>query len=178
LIVRYRRANTPGATYFFAIVLADRRSTLLVDRVDALREAVAAVKSRHPFTIDAFVVLPNHVHAIWTLPDHDADFSTRWMLIKQAFARAIPKVETISPSRSRKGERGIWQRRFWEHQIRDELDFERHVDYVHFNPVKHGYTARPIDWPHSSIHRFVRDGLISKEWGAGVAFEDGGFGER
>ena len=165
--MRYRRAFTPGGTYFFTVTLADRRSRLLVDCVDALRNAVAGVRARHPFTIDAIVVLPDHIHAIWTLPPSDADFPTRWTLIKAAFSRTIEKTEYVSATRNIKGERGIWQRRYWEHLIRDDDDLAGHVDYIHYNPVKHGDAARPIDWPHSSIHRYVADGRLPADWAGG-----------
>ena len=113
------------------------------------------------------VILPDHLHAIWTLPPGDADFAKRWMLIKTAFSRALPKHENINQSRKSKRERGIWQRRYWEHLIRDELDYERHVDYIHYNPVKHGYVDKAVDWPYSSIHRFIKNGIISSDWGVG-----------
>lgn len=162
----YTRAFAPGGTFFFTVNLADRSATLLTDHIDALRASVRRVRDAHPFHIDAMVVLPEHLHAIWTLPAGDADYPTRWALIKAGFSRRLEKFERISVSRSRKGERGIWQRRYWEHQIRDENDFARHVDYIHYNPVKHGYVSAPCDWPHSSFHRFVRDGTLPADWGA------------
>jgi len=164
--MRYRRANTPGRTYFFTVNLADRSSRLLVDRIDDLRTNVRLVKQRHPFEIRAWVVLPDHLHAIWTLPADDADFSTRWALIKAGFSRRIEHGEPIRASRRAKGERGLWQRRFWEHQIRDKADMQRHVDYVHFNPVKHGHAARAVDWPFSSLHRWIRSGDLPDDWAA------------
>ncbi len=164
---RYVRAYTPGATYFFTVNLAVRGSNaLLVDHIDALRSVIRAVRHRHPFTIPAVVVMPDHLHALWTLPTDDADFSTRWALIKAGFSRALARGEHVSPSRVGKGERGIWQRRFWEHQIRDEADFARHVDYIHYNPVKHGHVERVAQWPHSSFHRFVRAGILTADWAA------------
>jgi len=124
------------------------------------------------------VVLPDHVHAVWTLPPDDADYPTRWMLIKAGFARRMPKGERINASRRGKAERGIWQRRYWEHTLRDEDDFRRHIDYVHYNPVKHGLVTRPADWRHSSIHRYIREGILPSDWGAAVASIDAGeFGE-
>lgn len=174
--MRYRRANVAGATYFFTVNLADRRTGLLVEHVDALREALQRIKRAHPFRIDAMVVLPDHLHALWTLPPGDADFATRWMLIKAGFSRQIPPSERRTPSRVSKGERGIWQRRYWEHLIRDERDFARHVDYVHFNPVKHGLVKRAVEWPHSSIHRYVRLGAVNPDW-ASDKDEESGFGE-
>lgn len=162
--MRYRRSTIDGGTWFFTVNLANRSSRLLVDRVDSLRDAVRATKRRHPFEIVAWVVLPEHMHAIWTLPNGDHDFSGRWSLIKADFSRAIARTEPVSKSRASKRERGVWQRRFWEHTIRDELDLHRHIDYVHINPVKHGHVARAVDWPHSSIHRFIERGVLTKGW--------------
>ncbi len=173
----YRRANVPGATYFFTVNLADRKSSVLVENIELLSDSIRHVKMSHAFEIDAMVVLRDHIHAIWTFPTSDADFATRWGLIKAKFSRGLPKVERISESRKSKGERGIWQRRYWEHMIRDDEDFARHVDYIHFNPVKHGYVKRAADWPHSSLHRFVRDGLIPTHW-ASAGSSDGDWGER
>ncbi len=175
--MRYRRANLPGATYFFTVNLAERKSCLLVEQVDLLRDSIRQVKMGHPFSIDALVIMPNHLHTIWTLPESDSDFSTRWGLIKGGFSRRIEKGERISDSRHVKGERGIWQRRFWEHLIRDDNDFERHVDYIHFNPVKHGYVKRPVDWSFSTIHRFIKNQVIDENWACGDDFEKMEFGE-
>ena len=133
----YRRNFIAGGSFFFTANLANRRLNLLTDHIEELRAAFRQTRLRHPFTIDAMVVLPDHLHAIWTLPNGDADFAGRWRLIKSAFSRNLPKGEAISHSRPAKGERGIWQRRFWEHTIRDEDDFARHFDYIHINPVKH-----------------------------------------
>ena len=174
--MRYRRAAVAGATYFFTLNLADRQSGYLVDHVDVLRATLRRVRQAHPFRIDAMVVLPDHLHAIWTLPAGDSDYSMRWMLVKAGFSRQLPALEQRSPSRTAKGERGIWQRRFWEHLIRDERDFERHVDYIHFNPVKHGLASRAVDWPHSSIHRYIRLGLAAPDW-ASDGTGPNGFGE-
>lgn len=129
--MRYRRSLVPGGTYFFTINLANRESALLIERIDVLRDAVRTVKQRYPFHIVAWVVLPEHMHAIWGMPERDADFSKRWMLIKQRFSWAIEQNEAVRSAQRRKGERGIWQRRFWEHLIRDDRDLARHVDYVH-----------------------------------------------
>ncbi|SEH98391.1 putative transposase [Stutzerimonas xanthomarina] len=136
---RYRRAQMPGATYFFTVNLRNRRSDLLVRHIDLLRETVRATKDRHPFRIDAWVVLPDHMHCIWTLPDGDADFALRWKVIKFAFARRLPKTEVLTVTQRSRNERGIWQRRYWAHLIRDERDYRHHVDYVHLNPLKHGW---------------------------------------
>ena len=174
--MRYRRAQVPGGTYFFTVALADRKSTLLIEQVDGLREAIRVVKLRHPFEIVAMVVLPDHLHAVWRLPPGDMDYPKRWALIKAGFSRGIPKDERIRPSRTAKRERGLWQRRYWEHLIRDDLDLQTHVDYIHHNPVKHGYVAQASAWPHSSIHRFIRMGWLKEDWGAGVE-TGGGYGE-
>jgi putative transposase len=174
-VVGYRRNFIPGGTFFFTVTLADRRSTLLTTSVAQLRTAFRTVRSERPFDIDAIVILPDHLHAVWTLPDGDADFPLRWRRIKTVFTRAvIASGATFKPRDG--GGRILWQRRFWEHTIRDAGDFSRHVDYVHYNPVKHGYVANPLDWPHSSLHRFVRNGILPPDWGK-VAGDDDGFGE-
>ena len=126
-------------------------------------------------SIEAIVVLPDHLHTIWTLPADDADYAERWRMIKSRFTKSLVK-EGVKIGRNEKGEYDLWQRRYWEHTIRDDLDLQRHVDYIHCNPVKHGLVERVSDWPHSSFHRYVRDGIVSVDWG-GVALTDGGFGE-
>jgi putative transposase len=166
----YRRYRLNGGTYFFTVNLADRNRALLTEHVDTLRECFRVVKEAHPFEIDAIVIMPEHLHTIWTLPDGDDDFSQRWRKIKSAFSREIEKEEVISKSRLHKQERGIWQRRFWEHAIRDEEDFRRHVDYIHFNPMKHGYVQKVADWPYSSFHRYVRLEILPEDW-AGIDHE-------
>ena len=165
----YRRNRVPGGTYFFTVNLLDRRSSLLVDQVGLLREVVRAVRARAPFHIDAWVVLPEHLHCLWTLPDGDADFSARWRDIKKGFSRQLPPGEHRSASRIAQDERGIWQRRFWEHTIRDERDYETHMDYIHFNPVKHGWVTQVADWPYSSFHHCVAKGIYPAGWGEDTA---------
>ena len=161
----YRRVRVPGGTSFFTVNLLERRGNdLLTREISNLRAAVRHVQSRHPFHIDAWVVLPDHLHCVLTLPTHDADFSTRWRLMKMAFAKALPPTERRSKARQRAGERGIWQRRFWQHVIRDDADYARHIDYVYVNPVKHGLVARVRDWPYSTFHRDVRRGLYVFDW--------------
>jgi putative transposase len=175
--MQYRRVMIAGATYFFTVNLADRSRRLLVEQVADLREVVRRVRQAHPLEILAWCVLPEHLHAVWTLPPGDADYAMRWTLIKAGFSRCVVKDEHISDSRLLKGERGIWQRRYWEHVIRDDRDLERHIDYTHFNPVKHGYVQAVREWPYSSFHAHVRKGWLSKEWGyTGVL--DGDFGEH
>jgi putative transposase len=175
--MRYRRTNLKGGSYFFTVNLADRKSDLLIKRIDTLRHVMQTVKQGHPFAIDAMVVLPDHLHAIWTLPMGDADFPTRWMLIKSGFSRRVPHAEYRRKSRISKGERGIWQRRYWEHCIRDERDYEKHVEYIHFNPVKHGHVTRAINWPYSSIHRYLTEGLIERDWGMAETADENDYGE-
>ena len=173
----YRRYFVPGGSYFFTINLLERRNNrMLVTHIDALREAVRKTKQERPFRIDGWVVLPEHMHLMMTLPPDDADFSNRIKAIKIRFNRAIPAIERRSDVRATKGERGIWQRRFWEHAIRDERDFEKHLDYLHFNPVKHGQVARVQDWPYSTFHRWVERGVYSTDW-AGGDIRDFDFGE-
>jgi len=170
-MTNYRRYRIDGGSYFFTVNLAERKRSLLTERIDALRDAFRMVKNAHPFVIDAVVILPEHLHTIWTLPQGDDDFSLRWRQIKSAFSRSIEKDERISNSRLLKQERGIWQRRFWEHAIRDEEDFNRHIDYIHINPVKHGYVQRAADWQFSSFHRYVRLGIFPVDW-AGVTNDE------
>ncbi len=173
----YRRNRLSGGTYFFTVNLCERDLDLLTEKIDALRAAVRLVRARRPFHIDGWVVLPDHLHCIWTLPQGDADFSARWKAIKIAFAKTIPTTERLSPVRRRKGERGIWQRRFWEHTIRDARDFAAHMDYLHWNPVKHGHAATVLAWPYSSFHRCVEEGMYPANWGGGESPDDD-FGER
>ena len=176
--MHYRRANTAGGTYFFTVNLADRRSDLLVRHMEVMRAVTSAVKQAHPFTILAMVVLPEHLHALWRLPKGDIDYPMRWSLIKAGISRRIEKNERISASRQAKRERGIWQRRYWEHQIRDEDDLSRHVDYIHYNPVKHGWVSRPVDWPHSTLHSYIERGMVTADWGGRIDVGAGSYGER
>ena len=171
----YRRIRIAGGTYFFTVTLADRNSDLLVRRIDLLRRAWATTHRTLPFRTEAVVVLPDHIHAVWTLPPGDDAFSARWARIKAHFSRALSVEMRRSCSEERKREKGIWQRRFWEHAIRDEEDLMRCKRYCWFNPVKHGLVATPTDWPLSSIHRDVRRGEIDPEWIGGD--QPGLFGE-
>ncbi|MFZ6758115.1 REP-associated tyrosine transposase [Undibacterium sp. Ji50W] len=161
----YRRAFVPGGTWFFTVNLLQRHGNdLLVREIDLLRQVVRNVRNKYPFHIDAWVVLPEHMHCIFTLPEGDSDFSLRWRLIKSSFSRALPKTELLSTVRQAAGERGIWQRHYWEHLIRDELDFQKHVDYVHVNPLKHGLVQRVCDWPYSTFHHYVDAGIYPLNW--------------
>ena len=177
-MANYRRNFLAGGSYFFTVNPADRRRMLLTDHIDLLRAAFRQARARHPFTVEAAVVLPDHLHAIWTLPDGDTDFATRWRLIKSGFSRALPSGEPISASRAAKAERGIWQRRYWEHTLRDEDDFSLHLDYIHFNPVKHGHVVRVRDWPFSSFRRWVRLGIYPLDWAGDPGDEITRSGER
>ena len=174
----YRRSLAGGGTYFFTVNLADRTSRLLVEDIDRLRDAFDVARTRYPFRTLAYCILPEHLHAIWQLPENDAAFGLRWGVIKRAFSRGMASGNR-SASKIAKREKGIWPRRFWEHQIRDDLDLQRHVDYIHFNPVKHGLVPRVADWPHSSFHEYVRRGVVPVDWAGGVEeFGAGDFGER
>jgi putative transposase len=176
-MVRYRRNFVAGGTFFFTVTLADRRSTLLVDRIRQLRAAFRHARHERPFAIDAVVILPDHLHAILTLPVEDADFSGRWRRIKGHFSSALIEAGA-ELKRHPNGDLALWQRRFWEHTIRDETDFERHVDYIHFNPVKHGFVTRVRDWPYSSFHRYVRDGILPEDWAGDGGAGGKNYGER
>jgi putative transposase len=179
--MQYRRAFVPGGTFFFTMVTADRRPLFADDKnIETLRRAFRTVRSRRPFTLDAAVVLPDHLHCIWTLPPGDADFATRWRLIKTWFTKhcdadgASGYASLTRPTgnrlqrdepRAAKREQAFWQHRYWEHLLRDETDYRRHVEYIHFNPVKHGYVKAPMDWPYSSFRRYVKAGIYPPDWG-------------
>jgi len=156
----FRRNYQPGGTYFFTLTLADRQQDFLTRHIGTLRDAVRSVKQARPFAVDAWVVLPDHLHAIWSLPPYDADYSGRWREIKKRFAKVVRILE---------GHRSnlfpIWQPQFWEHTINNSQDYQAHMDYVHFDPVKHGWVKRVQDWPYSTFHRAVKQGLYPLEWG-------------
>ena len=169
----YRRARIRRASYFFTVALYDRRSDPLVREIDALRAAYCSVQRHRPFTCDAFIVLPDHLHSVWTLPPDDNDFSTRWAQFKGLFTKRIRQRGAVSHSKTRKREAGIWQRRFWEHCIRDEAEHAAYVQYCWSNPVKHGYVADPRARPHSSINRDMRRGIVPAEWSGGAITQTG-----
>lgn len=173
----FRRALTPGATYLFTVNTEQRQQVL----TDEPQQSLRRVKETHPFTIEALVLLPDHLHCIWTLPENDADYALRWNVIKRLTSQQTRHLirPEVPESRKKRGELGLWQRRFWEHQIRDERDFERHVDYVHCNPVKHGYVKTVAQWPYSSFHRFVERGTYPLDWaGDGIThMPDADYGE-
>lgn len=159
----YKRPKINGASVFLTATLADRSSELLTCEVDTLREAVRDTRAKWPFKINAFVVLPDHFHCVITLPPDDGDFSTRMRLVKARFSRRFEKG-CLRQSHIERAERGVWQRRFWEHHIRDQADFQAHVEYCWKNPVKHRLVNSPMDWPYSTIHRDAKQGIVPDEW--------------
>ena len=167
--MRYRRVYIEGGSYFFTVVTEKRRTIFAhADNVNRLRAAFKTVMKKRPFVIDAAVVLPDHLHFIWTIPEHDCDYSTRWRLIKTAFTKQFPdKFFVQNANRNRKKQQDIWQHRGWEHCLRDEQDFQQHIDYIHYNPVKHGLVKRASDWQYSNIHSYIRLGILDKDWGGG-----------
>lgn len=175
-MVLYRRNRVAGGTYFFTVTLLDRRSDVLVRHIDELRESFRLTKNKKPFKIEGVVILPDHIHAIFTLPENDDDYPGRWKSIKSMFTRRLVK-RGLSLKRNEKGEYDLWQRRYWEHTIRDEEDMQRHLDYIHFNPVKHGLVEQVIEWPYSSFHRYVNLEILESEWAGGVDEEEKEFGE-
>ena len=171
--MQYRRDFVPGGSYFFTVVTEQRRR-LFADTANVmlLRQAVHSVMQKRPFTIDAIVILPDHIHCIWSLPPEDADFATRWRLIKTWFTKHLLLQEDIRPNRARikKCQQAIWQHRYWEHLLRDEADYQIHIDYIHYNPVKHGYVSKPVEWPFSSMKRYVKQGVLPVDWGVNGVF--------
>ena len=154
---RYQRCRIPGGTYFFTVNLADRASRILVDQFDLLRLSIQKTKNRLPFCMNAWVVLPDHMHCIWTLPKNDNDFSKRWWMIKSRFSREYRQIHGGLGIR-------VWQKRFWEHAIRNEKYFIHHMDYIHINPLKHGHVNQIVEWPYSSFHHMVSKGFYSLNW--------------
>ena len=158
-MVNYRRNFVPGGTYFFTVTLLNRKSSQLIESIDSLRLAFRKAQANKPFSIDAMVVLPEHLHTIWTLSVNDSDYLGRWKAIKSIFTRELIKSGT--PINKRKdGSAQLWQRHYWEHTIRDDNDLNRHIDYIHNNPVKHGLVESAVDWPYSSLHRYLRLGML------------------
>jgi putative transposase len=155
--MQYCRSNTPGGTYFFTVVTHERQPWLSDPMcVKTLGDVLRNVRDQRPFENLAMVLMPDHLHCIWRLPREDADFSTRWMLIKQGMSYRL---------RGRIGVKRLWQNRFWEHTLRDDRDVEEHTHYIHFNPVKHGHVAQVSDWPYSTFHRYVQNGIYPPDWG-------------
>ena len=149
-----------------------KNNNLLVQNIDLLRQVIRKVKYSHPFNIYGWVVLPDHMHCVLQLPAGDSDFSLRWRLIKSGFSNSLPGTEYRSTARRQRKERGIWQRRIWEHLIRGKAGFTGHMDYMHINPVKHGYVKQVSEWPYSTFHRHVGQGVYTAAW-AGSAHADG-----
>jgi putative transposase len=169
--MQYRRAFLPGGAFFFTVVTAERKPLFAQQKqVATLRSAFRAVQLQRPFILEAAVVLPDHLHCVWTLPPGDADFSTRWRLVKTWFSKHCDLAlrADAGNARSARGESGLWQHRYWEHSLRDETDYRHHIEYIHFNPVKHGYVKAPIDWPYSSFRGYVKTGMYSADWGGDV----------
>lgn len=169
VIPTFIRAFVPGGTFFFTVVTYGRQPLFKnADSRSALREALARVSERRPFTLECMVLLPDHLHCIWSLPSGDADFSTRWRKTKEHFTRTVRargiEAAPVSSGQTGKGLRGFWQQRFWEHTIRDEEDFSRHADYIHYNPVKHGLAGCPHDWPWSTFHKWVDREVYDRDW--------------
>lgn len=178
----YRRIKTTGGTYFFTVVTHRRRPILCEEPVRlALREGIERGRGAHPFAIDAWVLLPDHLHCLWTLPEGDGDFSRRWSKIKRHVTVCCGEMfirgGAMTVSRASRGEGIFWQRRFWEHRIRDDRDFEMHMNYIHHNPVTHGVVDEVSLWPWSSFHRYVADGVYAEDWGGRVPWHGGDYGE-
>ena len=173
----YRRSFVPGGSYFFTVAMANRAGCLLTDNIGLFRRAVSDVKRELPFDLVAMVVLPEHLHCVLTLPEGDADYQARWKKIKAAFSHGLPKGEHRSASRVAKGERGIWQRRFWEHTLRNDDDLRQHLDYIHYNPVKHGHVRCVKERPFSTFHRYVQRGVYPVDWAGGELDEMCDYGE-
>ena len=163
LMVNYRRNIITGGMFFFTVTLQNRRSSLLVTHISFLKNAVQKVKNRHPFQLNAYVILPDHFHMIWTLPNGDSDYSTRMQQIKANFSKQIARSgRTVH--KTRHNEYRLWQRRFWEHTIKDNDDLEQHINYIHYNPIKHRCVEHLKDWPYSSFHHFVQNGRLPENW--------------
>ena len=166
----YTRARIPGGTYFFTVITLERRP-LLTRHITrhALRHAIEKTRLTYPFRINAWVLLPDHLHCLWTLPDGDEEFSTRWSMIKRFTTQqlSVHHGMAFQPSHSRtiRREYAFWQRRFWEHLVYVDDDFRRHLDYIHWNPVKHGYVTNVSDWPYSTFHQWMTRGTYPKDWG-------------
>jgi putative transposase len=169
-MVQYRRNFQQGGVFFFTVTLKSRQSNYLTEYINLLRASFRECKQRYPFIINAIVVLPEHLHCIWTLPQQDSNYSARWRFIKYRFTRGLIS-RGVGLTKDKNGLYNLWQRRFWEHTIKDENDLQNHTDYIHINPVKHGYVQKTIDWEYSSFHSYVRKGLIASDWGNEVKLE-------
>jgi len=178
----YRRARTYGGTYFFTVVTYKRQQFLTDEPFRSiLRDSIETTRNQHPFTINSWVLLPDHLHCIWTLPDNDHNFSKHWGIIKARFSKHakafLHNNKWITSSKQKHRESTIWQRRFWEHQIRNEYDYQNHMDYIHYNPVKHKLVDRVADWPYSTFHRYAQQGIYPKDWGGNIDIVNIDYGE-
>jgi len=176
-MVNYRRIYIEGGTYFFTVTLKNRHANFLTSYIDELRESFAFVKEQQPFKIIAIVILPEHIHCIWQLPAGDDNYSDRWKAIKSRFTRSLIKLGAELHKNNR-GEYDLWQARYWEHAIRNEADLSQHIDYIHFNPVKHGWADSVKDWPYSSFHRYVANEQLPANWGSSEIDTLNDYGER
>ena len=170
---RYIRSYTKGATYFFTLVAYDRRPIFCEkDFLKAFKESIKQVQQQYPFEIIAWVQLPDHLHCIWKMPLDDTNYSQCWSRIKRLTTQACPQyhlpIQKLKQSEIKRNEKGIWQRRFYEHQINSEEDFINHMDYIHYNPVKHGFATKAVDWQYSSFHRYIENGIYPVDWGTDI----------
>lgn len=162
-MVQYRRNLLPGGTYFFTQTLYNRKTNYLTTHIDLLRIAIKKAQQKMPFSIIAIVILPDHIHAIWKLPIDDSNYAGRWRLIKSYFSQLLIKQDVLLFKNSR-GEYNLWQKRYWEHTIKNEADLEVHINYIHYNPVKHKLVSSPEDWPYSSFHLYIRKNILPPNW--------------
>ena len=175
-MVNYRRNYIAGGTYFFTVNLYQRKTGLLTQYINELRHAFSVTKKRYPFQIDAIVILPDHLHTLWTLPEDDDNYPQRWRSIKSQFTRSI-KAQGCPIKQNKRREHNVWQRRYWEHTIKDNHDLQRHIDYIHYNPVKHGHVSKVNDWKYSSFHQYVANGILDKTWGSEYKEDRNHYGE-
>jgi putative transposase len=176
IMVQYRRNYQTDGLYFFTVTLKNRSATLLTDYINLLKQAFQRVKKEHPYKIKAIVVLPDHLHTIWEMCGIDQNYSLRWRKIKSYFTRSLYKIGVVT-EKNKRGGFNVWQSRFWEHTIRDESDFENHVNYIHYNPVKHELVTSVKDWPYSSFHRYVKQKIFDQNWGDTYENSNGSYGE-
>ena len=162
-MVNYRRDYTKGGVYFFTVTLKNRRANYLTQYINILGDAFRFVRNKYAYSTLAITILPDHIHVIWELPQGDSNYSLRWRLIKKHVTQELLKQQ-VPLTKDSRGAYNLWQNRFWEHLIRNEHDLQKHIDYIHFNPVKHGYTSIPADWPYSSIHRYIKQGILPCDW--------------
>ena len=180
---QYIRSYTKGATYFFTLVAYERRPIFCKnDFLEAFRASIKTVQQQYPFEIVAWVQLPDHLHCIWQMTDDDTNYSQCWSRIKRLTTKACPQyhlsMQDLNSSKVKRNEKGIWQRRFNEHQINNEEDFINHMDYLHYNPVKHGLVESVADWQYSSFHRYVKNGIYAVDWGANITEFSKEFADR